>query len=411
MNQGDSEATSPGLLTAAEAAERLGVKRETIYAYKSRGLLRAQPTGRAGREGGGQFEPADVDALRQGRRGPASAADDRPTTALTLIEDDAVYYRGLPIEEVAGRHSFEQTASWLIEADWGEERTWLADPAATSVARQTLGSIPTGALPLDQIRVAVSAAAVADPMRFEISPAAWIITGRRLIATVVESLPLIGEDPGEAGATTPSLAARLWPRLTAQPADPVGIALLDAALVVHADHEFGSSTMAARIAAGVGADPYSVVLAGLTCYGSGSHSGDSLRVEDLLASSAAYSDPAVALGSVLRPYGTCPGFGSAVHPPGDPRATFLLDALERTEAPRAETVMRLAESATARGLGSPNKDFGLGGLAFTYNMIHGASEAIFAIARMAGWLAHGLEARSTGLTRAHARYTGVAPRR
>jgi citrate synthase len=89
---------------------------------------------------------------------------------------------------------------------------------------------------------------------------------------------------------------------------------------------------------------------------------------------------------------------------------FLLQALARLETPHAQIAVRLAEAGTARGL-APNKDFGLGGFAFTHDMVHGASEAIFAIARMAGWLAHGLESRQAGTTRARARYVGPAPDR
>jgi citrate synthase len=400
--------TPDRLLTASEAADLLGVKRETIYAYKSRGLLPSRATGRGGSATHGQFHPDDVEALRQGRRPPATPST--PVTALTLIEDGSVYYRGLPIEKLAREHTFEQVADWLLEGTLGDDSTWVAEPAAVSAARRTLASVPPGVLPLDKIRLAVCAAALEDPIRFETSPAAWVITARRLITTVIESLPVVGDAEGAGADNGSSLAARLWPRLTELPASPKGVELLNVALVLHADHEFGSSTVAARVAASVGADPYSVVLAGLSCYGAGSHSGDSLKVEELLASSSRYADPAVALGAVLRPYGRCPGFGSDVHPSGDPRATAMLDRLGEADEPRSRIALRLADAAAARGLASPNKDFGLGSLAHTYSMVPGASEAIFAISRIAGWLAHGLEARVAGTRpRARGQYIGAPP--
>jgi citrate synthase len=66
----------------------------------------------------------------------------------------------------------------------------------------------------------------------------------------------------------------------------------------------------------------------------------------------------------------------------------------------------LAE-ARRRALPAPNIDFALATLARTAHMIHGAGEAVFAIARTAGWTAHALEeyARNKPI-RPRGRYTG-----
>ena len=56
------------LLTAEEAAARLGIKRETLYAYVSRGRLRsvAVPGSRER-----HYRPEDIDGLRAIRGAPA----------------------------------------------------------------------------------------------------------------------------------------------------------------------------------------------------------------------------------------------------------------------------------------------------------------------------------------------------
>ncbi len=66
----------------------------------------------------------------------------------------------------------------------------------------------------------------------------------------------------------------------------------------------------------------------------------------------------------------------------------------------------LAE-ARRRALPEPNIDFALAALADVAGLIRGAGEAVFAVARTAGWLAHALEeyARSTPI-RPRGIYTG-----
>src|SRR5688572_7327456 len=93
---------STSYLTAAEAARRLGVTRTTLYAYVSRGLLRSRATAGSRRR---EYAAEDVQALlqrRRARRDPNTAATAAlgmhglPVldSALTLIDDGGLYYRG-----------------------------------------------------------------------------------------------------------------------------------------------------------------------------------------------------------------------------------------------------------------------------------------------------------------------------
>src|SRR5690606_1113491 len=81
-----------GLLGAAEAAARLGVKLDTLYAYVSRGLIRRH---RVPGERASAFDPAEIDRLAaRGRSGRSEAREIRIESALTAIENGRYFYRG-----------------------------------------------------------------------------------------------------------------------------------------------------------------------------------------------------------------------------------------------------------------------------------------------------------------------------
>jgi citrate synthase len=118
------------------------------------------------------------------------------------------------------------------------------------------------------------------------------------------------------------------------------------------------------------------------------------------------------LAERLRAGQRIPGLGHTVYKSGDARATYLLD-LVRDAAPGhtglAVTEAVLAE-AVRRRLPAPNIDLALGALAAVAGMVPGAGEAIFAVARTAGWIAHALEEyEGREPLRPRAVYTGPAP--
>src|SRR5580658_4983785 len=103
-----------GWLSSAEAARRLGVKRETLYAYVSRGMLtRRKETG--SRES--RFDPAEIGRLAEGRRtagGLPGAVEVVIDSALTLLDPSGrLWFRGWDVEIGCRRASFEQVAEWL----------------------------------------------------------------------------------------------------------------------------------------------------------------------------------------------------------------------------------------------------------------------------------------------------------
>src|SRR5580692_4787355 len=97
---------------AAEAAERLGIKQASLYAYVSRGVLsrRREAEGRAS-----MFDAAEVEELaRKGRsRRTGGAAELVIESELTEITPRTQRYRGYDATDLALRCSFEDVAALL----------------------------------------------------------------------------------------------------------------------------------------------------------------------------------------------------------------------------------------------------------------------------------------------------------
>jgi citrate synthase len=415
-------------LSTAEAAARLGVKPATLYAYVSRGLLGRErsPDGRTS-----TFDPAELDRLARpgrARRGRRPSTELVVPSALTAIAHGLPWYRGLAVPELAGARGFEEVAEWLWTGRFRDQvPAWHAPGAALDAGRRAQAALPPTALPLERIRVIAAALAAGDELRLELHPAAVAAAGRSLIAGLVDCLPHPGPPAqgraarrgrratgagAAAGPRTPAadaIATRLWGGLSPLDPAPELVAVVDVALVLLADHELAASTVAARVAASVRADPYAVVSAGLATVSGTLHGGASLGIEALLGEIDRPADAAGVVGGRLRRGERLRGFGHRLYPDGDPRAGFLLTRLRASAAgsPRMEVVDALLEATTRRGLPEPNVDLALAALAHVTTMTRGAAEAIFAIARTAGWIAHALEEydRNTPI-RPRAVYTG-----
>ncbi|MFQ6271031.1 citrate synthase [Kutzneria viridogrisea] len=388
-------------LTTAEVARRLDVKPETVYAYVSRGLLTSV---RAPGRRGSLFAQDQVDRLadRGAQDRQPRGAVERIRTELTLLDEDELYYRGHRVADLATANSIESVAYLLWTGELVTRTLFPAPPGLLAMARGCVAALPESARLTDQLRVVVAALGAADPLRFDLAPAAVVRAGETLLGVMVDALPEVGRPAGN------TFAARLWPRLTTRRAQP---ALLNAALILLADHDLAVSTMAARVAASARAHPYAVVSAGLGALDGHYHGVASSHAYRFLAE--AMADPVAALSERLRSGQTPPGFGHAVYRSRDPRAEVLFGMLRRILV--AERVMHCVDALVAE-LGTstfPNVDLGIAAMMHAFDMRQDAGEAIFAVARTAGWIAHALEEyREPGLRfRPLGVYTGDRPAR
>ncbi|HEY6738322.1 MAG TPA: helix-turn-helix domain-containing protein, partial [Actinopolymorphaceae bacterium] len=205
--------TTPRWLGTRQAADLLGVKPETVYAYVSRGVLERHrsPDGRSSR-----FSRVEVERLaaRNRRGGRAGALEVVIDSGLTLLDPEGgLFYRGTDATELARTSTFERVAELL----WGSTyRTsaWTVPEAVTDVARKAVAALPAPARPTDRLRVAVAALAAlagADDHRDDRRPEYVTRAARTAILAGVEALPRRSTPQGT------TVAHRLWSRLSGRP--------------------------------------------------------------------------------------------------------------------------------------------------------------------------------------------------
>lgn len=384
------------MLTARQTAARLGVKIQTVYAYVSREALtrHAAADGRTS-----LFEIEEVEALaRRGRpRGRrVGAVDVSLASGLTRVRPEGqLEYRGQDLEALPESIRFEQVAELLWTGALPARARWSEQPNADALRASS--ALPPSSPPVERFIVAAGVMACHEPLRIDLDAAAVRSHTRELIATFAACLPRV-RDAAKNRKRPGGAAESLWPGLSALPPTPRRIKALDTALLVLADHELATSTLAARVAASTRADPLLAVVAGLAAVSGSLHGRAATGVHRLMKEAAAAELPEAAVVTALTEAGAAanlpppPGFGHPVYVDRDPRTERLLSrarAIARAQDRRViETVQRVAERRTEHPM---NVDFALGALAFAAEMPLGSTEAIFAVARTAGWVAHALE--------------------
>ena len=393
-------------MTAKEAAALLGVKEATLYAYVSRGLIRSEAISDAPRQR--LYLAEDVQKLaarKEQRRDPAKVARDALhwgapmlESALTLITENTLYYRGYDAIHLARAHTFEEVASllWTGSLDQTEQLFANKSLLASCMWPSTDAHLPT----LQRLQFALALAATDDLRAYDLHPEAVAQTRARIL-WLMAAVAASADTPDTTIAGT---LAQAW--------HPGTATVLNAALILCADHELNSSSFTARVVASTEANPYAVVLAGLAALDGFKHGGQAKQATACLREVGEPSRVRLVLAERLRRGERLPGFGHHLYPDSDPRAVALFALLAELypTSPAlalANAVIREAPAVTG---GAPTIDFALAVLEHTLQLPYGAGFTLLAIGRTAGWIGHALEQyEGQQLIRPRARYIGVPP--
>src|SRR5438094_1036868 len=400
--------TQDAWMSAADAARALRVRRPTLYAYVSRGLIRSQPGHGATRER--HYAREDVDRLRrraEERRNPDKVAAHAlqwgmPVleSSITLIAGEQLYYRGHDATFLARTASVEEVISLI----WTGR---LEGTAATSLGTLDARVRQGGPMAwrrdplIARAQVALALAAADDSQAFDLRPEAVARTGWRILRLLVSCASARAH-----GERVDAALARGWGARSG------GEDVIRAALILCADHELNVSAFTARCVASAGSQPYAVVIGGLAALDGVKHGGSTARVESLLAATRRVRSLRASLTERVRQGTRIEGFGHPLYRNGDPRAAALLDMLadhfpRSSELRYAREFARVATSVTGE---KPNVDFALGAVARVLSLPAAAALTLFAIGRTVGWIGHAIEQYALDqIIRPRARYVGIAP--
>ena len=352
-------------------------------------------------------------------------------SALTYIDGDAgvLLYRGYPIEQLAERGTFLETAYLLFNGELPTKQALdkfnhaVADQAMIHEAlRHFFNGFHYDAHPMAMMVGVVGSLSAFYHSELDMnSREDRRLSGLRMLA----KMPTIAAACYRHSIGMPFVYPRadrgycenflnMMFSVPGQnyPSDPIASKVLNLLFILHADHEQNASTSTVRLASSTGANPYACVAAGIAALWGPAHGGaneavikmleeigDARRIPEFIARAKDKNDPFKLMG-----------FGHRVYKNFDPRATIIRKAcyavLEKLsfDDPLFNLALELEEIALKdayfieRKL-YPNVDFYSGiiykALGIPVNMF----TVMFAIARTAGWVAHWLEMKDEATQR------------
>jgi citrate synthase len=330
-------------------------------------------------------------------------------SSICFIDGSAgrLVYRGYDIGDLVEHASFEEVAGLLWDGDLPNTAalaTLKQDLAASSAlpphVLSLLRGLPPQTQPMDALRTACSALAANDPDLTSNLPEAERRKAVRLTAqfpTIVTAFHRL-RNKQEPISPDPSLSIAgnfLYMLKGTKPHETL-TRVMDAALVLHAEHGMNASTFAARVTAATEADMHAAITSATAALKGPLHGGANQDVMELLLKCGDAENAEKTVRQMLASRQKIPGFGHRVYRTFDPRATFLRKMSKQLgEAAGNSKWYEMSErlipiAKTEKNL-NPNVDFFSASAYYTMGIPLDLFTPIFAIARVTGWSAHVME--------------------
>ena len=319
-------------------------------------------------------------------------------------------YRGIRIEDLSARSTFLETASLLLfgrlPAKLELER-FTSDIALHRRIKyriiDLLKCLPEQGHPMDALQAAVAALGMFYPGRNvqDIDNNYW--SAVRLIAklpTIVAAYARLRRgDDHIPPRDDLNFCENFLYMLTDSVPQKVWSHTLDVCLILHAEHTMNASTFTGMVTGSTLADPYTVVASSIGALKGPLHGGANEEVVHMLREIGTPAQVRPYLKKKLQAKERIMGFGHRVYKVKDPRATILQGLCDRLfrecgASPLYEVALEVERVAAEllRGKGVyPNVDFYSGIIYDKMGIEVEFFTPIFAIARVAGWLAHWFE--------------------
>ncbi|WP_390624742.1 citrate synthase [Anthocerotibacter panamensis] len=318
-------------------------------------------------------------------------------------------YRGIPVEQLATHSTFLETTYLLI---WGYlptkaqlyqfEEDILHQRRVKYPIRDMIKCFPDQGHPMDALQASVAALGLFYPLgEYQLTDEHYT---REAVVNLVAKLPTLvamfhqmrqGNDP-VAPRDDLSHSANFLYMLTGQVPDPRVARIFEVCLILHAEHTVNASTFGALVTASTLADPYTVITSAIGALSGPLHGGAN---EEALAMFGQIGDATQARSFIqerLARKEKIMGLGHRVYRTKDPRALVLQQLVKElfkiyspspTYKIAQEVEQVCMELLAPKGI-YPNVDFYSGIVYEKMGIPSDIFTPVFAISRVAGWLAH-----------------------
>jgi citrate synthase len=387
-NAGTALGSDDEYVTAREAATILGVSLSTLYVYVGRKGLRSRPVPGTRER---RYSRADLERelLRRQTSKNGDAADIRLESAITQITADGPFYRGRSAIALAETASFEDVAALLWDADRAELFAGEAPRAPKDFDK--FAALVAEKNSVDRATALIHLLEEANPKAFDRSPEGMARTGvdiLRWIAAIFFGIRRPSSEP-----IVSAIASAL--ELDEKRSD-----LVRRLLVLSADHGLEPGARAVCAVANTGVTPWRTVATGLMVK-SGSPSGSPhyFAVRRLVAEMFDGPDPLVPIIRLLRHGEDVLGFGTNLYGGHDPRARALLDSYEMLLPGDPDLLKFQACLEVMREAKGLEPGFPLARAFVSRKLGVDESDAVWALGRCVGWIAHTIEQSSQNAAR------------
>jgi citrate synthase len=387
-------------LSAEEAAAILDISKPTLYAYVSRGLIRSLQ----GKDSRSRlYNRLDIDQLKGRKRIRSRPQSEMQSTlhwgapildsALTLIANQNLFYRGANALDLARTHSFSEVACWFWTGSW--DSCFAASGPALYLHK-------SGSDPLQTLQSWLIDLSSTDPAGYHLQFPALGPTGAAIVRQFLAILT--GNQNPELRRVAGELQ-QCWcrSRTGAQ-------RVLNAALILALDHELNVSSFTARVVASAGSNIYEIVSAAMCAFSGSRHGRASTRAELLLQRLLGGSVRNL-IHRLLRSGEEIPGFGHPAYPGGDPRAGLIFQLLKEEYPDGYSRIRRTVAQAERTLQRIANLDMALAAAGIVLGLPPQSGFHLFALGRLVGWIGHAAEQHSSHMViRPRARYIGMMPK-
>lgn len=336
--------------------------------------------------------------------------------------NSTLLYRGINVNELADQASYEEVAFLLLNGHL-PNRSELADFNARLVANRwlpapmndLLRTFPHDAVPMEALRVAVSALSFYDPEIEDISIEATQRKAVRLIAqlpTLCAAFQRVrmGKDPIAPNPRLSHAANTL--NMLGQSTEPDFVHALNMYLILLADHGMNASTFTARVVASTQADLHSAVSSAFASLKGPLHGGANEATMNMLLEIGAPDKVDAFVDNAFATKRKIMGFGHRIYKNGDPRSLHLNTGAQKLgdkigKPEYYQMSLKVVDAVLRHKELYPNVDFYSASMLYYLGIPIDLFTPMFACARVAGWAAHVIEQyKDNVLIRPQSEYIG-----